>query len=92
MTLDSTLLCLPPEPLFPGPGLASDLAPATRYGPCFSLTEVETVSTGGLHVPPDPFVSGLGCGAAKAVPLRLRINDTDVSKFIVECISDQVGG
>ena len=71
-------------------GLASDLAPATRYGPCLSLTAVETARTGGLHVPSAPLVSGRGRGAANAVPLRLRINDTDVSRFSVECIFGNV--
>ena len=72
--------------------LASDLAPATRYGPCLSLTAVETASTGGLHVPSAPLVSGRGRGAANAVPLRLRINDTDASRFSVECIWGNVRG
>ncbi len=75
------LLCLPPS------GLASALAPVTRYGPCLSLVALETAITGGLHVPPAPIDSGLGRGAAKAIPLRLRIIDTDVSKLSVECMS-----
>lgn len=70
-----------------GLGLASDLAPETRYGPCLSLTgALETAITGGLHVPSAPLSSGIGRGAAKAVPLRLRIKDTDVSRCNVECI------
>ena len=71
-------------------GLASDLASATRSGPCLSLTALESASTGGLHVPSDPLSSDLGRGVAKLVPFRLKINDTDVRRFNVGCISDKV--
>lgn len=55
-----------------------------------SLFADVTARDGGLHVPPAPFTdSGLGDGAVKAVPLRLRIIDTDVSKFNVECILEK---
>ena len=64
------------------------MAPLTRYRPCLSLVAVETAISGVGHVPRDPGCSGLGCGAARAVPLRLRINDTDVSRLNVERVFD----
>lgn len=48
------------------------------------MIAAENAVSGGLHVPPAPDDSGIARGAAKVVPLKLRINDTDVSKSIVE--------
>ena len=46
---------------------------------------------GVLHVPAAPLCSGLGCGAEWAGPLRLRISETDVRRFSVDCILRNIG-
>lgn len=71
-------------------GLASEREPLTRNGPVWSFVEDDIAMAGGVHVPSAPGVSGFGRGAESAVPLRLSIKDTDVSKLRVVCILRKV--